>query len=70
MAWTQNHLTVLEEAMATGATKVKYADKEVDYRSLAEMKQTRQIIMDELGLNGPTPEKNGRRYGSFSKGLK
>lgn len=69
MAWTSDDLVILEKAIATGATSVHYADKSVDYRSLQEMLQVRQMIRDELGLNGTDPGSNGRRYGSFSKGL-
>ncbi len=69
MAWTSDDLVVLEKAISTGATKVKYADKEVEYRSLEEMFQIREQIKDELGLNGTSPNK-GRRFASFNKGLK
>lgn len=69
MAWTQTDLDTLEKAIATGATRVKYADKEVEYRTLAEMWQLRDQIKDELGLNG-TGENKGRRFASFDKGIK
>lgn len=69
MAWTQDDLTILEKAIAQGATRVKYADKEVEYRSLSEMYNIREQIKDELGLNGSLKNK-GRRYASFDKGIK
>lgn len=69
MPWTTNDLVVLESAIATGAQKVKYADKEVEYRSLTEMNQVRQQIRDELGLNGTDPNKGRRRFAVFNKGL-
>lgn len=69
MAYTVEQLTILETAIAQGATRVKYADKEVEYRSLNEMLQLRTEMRDELGLNGPDPNKGRRRYGVFSKGL-
>ena len=70
MAWTADDLIVLEKAIATGATSVQYADKSVDYMSLTDMLRVRQMIRDELGLNGTDAANNGRRYGSFDKGLK
>lgn len=69
MAWVLSDIEALEKAIATGATRVKYADKEVEYRSLDEMLRTLKMIKDELGLNGTDPQNNGRRYGQFSKGL-
>lgn len=68
MAWIQSDIEALEKAIATGATRVKYADKEVEYRSLQEMLQTLDIIKKELGVT--TSTNNNRKYGSFSKGLK
>jgi hypothetical protein len=68
MAWSQNDLTVLEKAIATGATSVQYADKKVDYRSLAEMMELRDNIRGELGL--VDLRKTRRAYASFDKGIK
>lgn len=69
MAWTQNDLIVLEKAIASGATRVKYSDKEVEYRSLSEMMTIRDNIRTELGLNG-TNKNPGRHFASFDKGIK
>lgn len=56
----------LNEAIAQGALKVKYADKEVTYRSLSEMLQLRNLMADDLGLNATG---NSRRlFAKFSKG--
>lgn len=68
MAWTVTDLTILEAAIAQGATKVKYADKEVEYRSLNEMFQLREQMKKELGLSGDN-QNPGRRFAQFSKGL-
>lgn len=66
MAWTQTQLDALEEAIAQGALIVRYADKQVQYRSLDEMLQLRDMIRQELGLNKP----GGRRLlANHSKGL-
>jgi hypothetical protein len=69
MAFTENDLIVLEKAIAQGATRVKYADKEVEYRSLADMMIIRDSIRNELGLNGTLPNPN-RHFASFDKGIK
>lgn len=69
MAFTADDLAQLEKSIAQGATTVKYADKEVTYRSLSEMFNLREQIKDELGMNGKDPNK-GRRYAYFDKGIK
>lgn len=69
MAYTQTDLDLLEKAIAQGARRVKYADKEVEYRDLNEMQDLRRIMRDELGLNGTNPARRLRKYGSFNKGL-
>lgn len=62
--WTLADLNALTAAIAQGARKVKYADKEVEYRSLAEMMQLRDLMMRELGLYKPA-----RLFAKHSKGL-
>jgi hypothetical protein len=56
----------LSDAIASGALKVKYGDKEVEYRSLDDM-----IRLQVMMKNCLFPEQNtnnGRKYASFSKG--
>lgn len=54
--WVQKDLTSLEKAIAQGVLRVQYADRVVQYRSLAEMLQIRDIIRRELGLvESPNP---------------
>ena len=43
MAWTTNDLTEINKAIASGTLNVKYADREVQYRSLEEMLKIREI---------------------------
>lgn len=51
--WTLADLENLDRAIATGATKVRFADnREVTYRSLAEMRSIRKEIVDSL-TGGP-----------------
>ena len=64
--WTIDQLQKLEEAYALGATKVKYADKEVEYRSLGDMDKIITRMKKALGIVSSAP---ARVYPSFSKGL-
>ena len=67
MAYTSDQYTQLTAAIAQGALTVKYADKEVTYRSLNEMLRIKQLMEQDLGIN---TNANGRRvYAQFSKGL-
>lgn len=50
-SFTEAQLIALESAIADGALKVKYSDKEVEYRSLEEMLKIRDIMRNSLGLN-------------------
>ncbi len=66
MAYTLTQLEVLTAAIAQGALTVKYADKEVTYRSLDDMMRIKREMEKELY---PTTQKSSRRYAEFSKGL-
>lgn len=50
MSFTLDQLNKLKAAYAQGVLKVRYGDKEVTYRSVAEMKQTIQDMEKALGL--------------------
>ena len=50
MAFSQAQLDALEDAITQGALSVKYADKEVTYRSVSEMLRIRDLIRRQLGL--------------------
>lgn len=66
MAFTTEQLEVLEKAIAEGVTRVKYENKEVEYRSLEEMMKLRDMIRAELGLI----DKSGQRLlASYKKGF-
>ncbi|SEQ48882.1 hypothetical protein SAMN05216548_10524 [Faunimonas pinastri] len=48
--WTQADLAAIDAAIATGASRVRFADnREVFYRSLAEMRSVRRDIAAALG---------------------
>lgn len=56
----------LIEAMTSGASKVQYGDKTVEYRSLDDMIRLR--IDMERCLFPQNNTNNGKTYASFSKG--
>jgi len=64
MAYTQEQLDSLESAISQGVLEVKYADKTVVYRSLADMMKIRDMMKAELGTG-----KSSRRYAVHRKGL-
>lgn len=65
MAWTQEQLDALEEAMTSGVLTVQYKDKTVTYRSLPEMESLRTKIRRALGLSNKTK----RTFANFAKGV-
>jgi hypothetical protein len=65
MAYTQLQYDTLKAAVAQGALRVKYADKEIEYRSLAEM----YIILSSMEAELFPKSSSNRRYASFSKGI-
>lgn len=64
--YTLAQYTALNEAIAMGAKKVKYGDKEVEYTSLSDMLSL-QAKMEACLFPG-TNTTNARTYASFSKG--
>lgn len=50
MAFVQADLEAVEAALRTGSARVRYADREIQYRSLDELQQLRNIMRRELGL--------------------
>lgn len=62
--WTQAHLADLDRAIATGATKVRFADnREVTYRSISDMWSIRREVAAALagGLD-PAPRQTFVEY--------
>ncbi len=66
MAYTLEQYQALQAAIAGGELSVRYADRSVTYRSIAEMLQILRLMENELGLNADS--NGGRRLTSFSKG--
>lgn len=48
MAYTQKHLDAVEAAIARGEKTVRYADRTVEYRSVDELLQARDVIRTSL----------------------
>ncbi|MBI4208549.1 MAG: hypothetical protein HY538_02435 [Deltaproteobacteria bacterium] len=65
MAFTQDQLDSLEQAIADGTLAVKYQDKMITYRSFEEMIRIRDLMRQSLGVASKTV----RVKASFSKGL-
>lgn len=47
----QEQLTALEKAYYSGTLRVKYADREVSYRTLDEMQKIMDNLQKRLGIN-------------------
>jgi hypothetical protein len=53
-SWTQQNLTNIEQAIASGQLTVEIDGQRVTYRSMKELQQARNMIMSSLGVS-PTP---------------
>lgn len=65
MAYTQQQVDKMREAIASGALSVEYGDKKVTYRSLKEMQTT--LAQMEAEVAGKPASR--RMRASFSKGI-
>jgi len=59
----QAELDAISTAISSGATRVSYDGKSVEYRSLTEMRSVRDALMRELGLR-PAPRARVAAYRS------
>lgn len=65
MAWTQADIDSLKAAIASGVTRVRYADRDVSYRSLEEMRETLRLLQGEV-----SPSTRVRQFRTYTrKGL-
>lgn len=64
--FTQGQYDALLSAISTGSKRVKYSDKEVEYRTLSEMLALLDLMAADLGLNAVTG--NGRTVAQFESG--
>ena len=70
MPYTADQLTALKEAIALGATSVKYADKTVEYRSVSDMLKIQGIMEAELyPASLPTKLTNRRKFVEYGRGF-
>lgn len=67
MAWSLSELEEITKAYKQGVLRVRYADREVIYRSREEMKAIINEAEHELGIKKKGPF---RATLSYSKGLK
>lgn len=58
MAYTQSQIDALEAALATGARRVQYADRSVEYRDQAEMESL--LARMKADLAGTVPVRQVR----------
>ncbi len=65
MPYTTEQLNTLNEAIALGALTVKYADKEVVYRSLPDMLRVKSLMEADLGQ----PKANRKALIEYDRGF-
>ena len=68
MSYTTEDLAAIETAIKSGTLRVKYADREVEYRSLDDLFRIRTAIRSDLGLIGDNGGRQ-RTYPEYGKGL-
>lgn len=66
MAWTQTDLDALKAAMKRGERVVQYRDRRVEYRSMDEMIQLKNLMENEVNAVGNATPRHS--LASFSKG--
>lgn len=52
MAMTEQDIAKLERAIATGARRVRFADREVEYRTLEEMQDILALAQQQVKAPG------------------
>lgn len=70
--WTLENLAALEAALADGALEVRYDDKMVRYRTLAEMERLRnrmRIALCDDAVEGKTAGRFGKVFAKSDKAL-
>jgi hypothetical protein len=64
-SWSSDDIAALERAIASGARKVKFRDREVEYRSLDEMREALRLVRG--ATTGGT--KSRRRFAQYEEGI-
>lgn len=65
MAFTMQQLANLENAIATGATRMQYQGRTTEFRSLDQMLRVRDVIRRALGL---TPDASATILAAHDRG--
>ncbi len=55
MPYTEQQLQALRDALASGVRKVRFADREMEFRDVAELKQAIATAEAELARSAGTP---------------
>jgi len=58
-AFTEENLNALQLALVEGARRVKYSDKEIEYRSLDEILKIRDLIKKSLKIKSCSGNRSG-----------
>lgn len=67
MAFTQAQLEAIEEAIGSGELTVRYNGREITYRSMADLREAREMIKQSLAVQAQTtsnapPTLGGRAF--------
>lgn len=68
MAFTSQDLTAIDKAIASGELRVKFGDREVQYRSIDELLKARDVISSSVASDSGSSPSTRCTYASFSKG--
>jgi hypothetical protein len=55
MPYTEQQLQALRDALASGARRVRFGDREIEYRSLDELQRAIAAAEVEIARNNGTP---------------
>ncbi len=55
MPYSEQQLQALRDALASGVRKVRFADREMEFRDVAELKQAIATAEADLAKNAGTP---------------
>ena len=69
MAFTSDDLAALDTAIKSGARRVAYRDRTVDYHSLDEMLKLRAVMQAEIVTDERTTYGTRRVYPEYDKGI-
>jgi hypothetical protein len=53
-AYTAEQLQALKDALANGMTRVKFADRDVQFRSIQELKEAISVVSSEVAATSGT----------------